>query len=251
MKGAKEVVVPKKTVYIKEADLPLWQQAENLAQDDSVSSVLTAALQQYLEGQRSLTATIRLRDGSDVVRTSVRPVSGGWLLGVAAGRGGDQVVGALRAAGIWPDRYAVPSVSPSEQLWVWVPADAIAALWVSTPKTAGGLDFHDLARQAWPLLRARARASDTVSYSKLGEELGGLHPYHQVPQVLSVIEQWCLEHGAPDLTGVVVSQRTGMPGEDYWRQNGWAELSVAQRVDRWREAQKALAGYPWPESAPF
>jgi len=243
--------MPKRTIYIKEGDLPLWVRAEQLAGDESVSAVLGEALQQYLEGQKTLRGTVRFREGADVVTAAVQPVSGGWLLGVPPGPEGDAVVAALRTAGVWPDRFPVPSAPPGQQLWVWVPADTLAAMWMTMERRVGGVDYQELARQAWGMLREAAVTRQTLSYSALGEQLGGLHPYRQVPQVLDVIEKWCLDHKLPDLTGVIVSQRSGLPGEDYWRQNGWTHLSVAERVDRWREQQDRLATIRWDATAPF
>ena len=243
--------MPKRTIYIKDGDLPLWDRAEQVAGDESVSAVIGEALQQYLEGQKTLRGTLRFRDGVNAVSATVQPISGGWLLGVPPGPEGDAVVAALRTVGVWPDRFAVRPAPAGQQLWVWVPAEALAAVWMTADRTGSGVDFHEQARQAWALLREVAITGDTLSYSALGERLGGLHPYRPVPQVVAVIERWCLDHRMPDLTGVVVSQRSGLPGEDYWCQNGWSHLAVAERVDRWREAQRAMASAPWPSTAPF
>lgn len=238
--------MPKKTVYVRETDLPLWERAEVLAQGDSVSSILTEALQQYLEGRQALTATVRLKDGTDPIATRVQPVSSGWMLAVPDGPAGQALYRAVEQAGLGK----APPRGGGQQ-WVWVPATAVASVWFNMPSTAGGADYPLLARQAWPLLVERARAEETVTYGQLGTELGGLHPLRQVPQMLDVIEQWCLGHDAPDLTGVVVSQSSGLPGQDYWRQNNWADLSVADRVDRWRQALRALAQHAWPAAPPF
>ena len=247
----KEAFVPKKTVYIKDSDVQLWDRAEHLAGEGSVSAVLTEALQQYLEGQKVLVGTVRFQAGMEATQTRVQPVSGGWLLAVPSGAPEDDGVQALRTAGIWPDRFPVPVAPPGQQMWVWVPPSSIAAIWVATGRTVGGVDFGERAREAWKVLRETATAGETLSYSELGDQLGGLHPYRQVPQVLDIIERWCLGHNFPDLTGVVVSRRSGLPGEDYWRQNGWGDLAVAARVDRWREAQRAMAVAHWPPTAPF
>lgn len=239
--------MPKKTVYVRESDLPLWERAEVLAQGDSVSSILTEALQQYLEGRQALTATVRLQGAAQAIQTRVQPVSSGWMLAVPDGPRGQALRTAAEQAGLGSG----PADGGPGQEWVWVPAAAIASVWFRMPTAAGGADYPALARQAWPLLVGKARVGETVSYSQLGTDLGGLHPLRQVPQILDVIEQWCLSHDRPDLTGVVVSQGSGLPGQDYWRQNHWAELSVADRVDRWRQALLALAEHPWPAESPF
>ncbi len=238
--------MPKKTVYVRESDLPLWERAEVLAQGDSVSSILTEALQQYLEGRQALTATVCLKEGTQAIETRVQPVSSGWMLAIPDGPAGDALRRAVEGAGLG----RAPRRGAGEE-WVWVPAAAVASLWFNMPATVGGADYPALARRAWPILVRRAQAEETVTYGQLGTELSGLHPLRQVPQVLDVIEQWCLGHDTPDLTGVVVSQSSGLPGQDYWRQNSWAELSVADRVDRWREALRALARHPWASAPPF
>lgn len=80
--------MPKRTIYIKDGDLPLWDRAEQVAGDESVSAVIGEALQQYLEGQKTLRGTLRFRDGVDAVSATVQPISGGWLLGVLPDRRG-------------------------------------------------------------------------------------------------------------------------------------------------------------------
>lgn len=240
--------MPKRTIYIKDSDLPLWEQAERLGADESVSAVLTAALQQYLMGQRMLVATVRLRGSTLVFEARAQPASAGWLLGAPDGAARPLFQQALEAAGLFGEPLQIPESSRSQQLWVWVPADAITALWFVTERGVGGLDYPRMAGDAWSLLAQQARIAETVTYGELGERLGGLHPFHQVPRVLDLIERWCLEHHLPDLTGLVVSQRSGLPGEDYWRQNGWAELSIADRVDRWRAALDAMKTTEWPPS---
>jgi hypothetical protein len=245
--------VPKKTIYVRDADLPLWEQAETVAQGDSVSGVLADALRQYLAGNPTRTAWVSLVGQQEVLRVRVEPAPGGWLLLVPPlDAGGGAVLDALRRAGVWvPDTLVDRLQTESVPLWAWVPVDHVAGLWLINPEGVRGVDFQDMARRAWPRLREIARARRTITYSELGQQLGGLHPLHQVPAVLDVIQRWCLAHGKPDLTGVVVSKTTGIPGTDYWRQNGWAELSLAERVDRWRISQGELASVEWPESPPF
>lgn len=238
--------MPKRTIYIKDNDLPLWEQAERLGAEDSVSAVLTAALQHYLVGQRALVATVWLRGSQAPFETRVQPASAGWLLGAPDGDALRPFRRALQSAGLFSDLARLPQASRSQQLWVWVPAEAIAGLWFVTDRGVDGFDYQQAAREAWAILVPHALSGETLTYGALGERLGGLHPFHQVPRVLDLLERWCLEHHLPDLTGLVVSQRTGLPGEDYWRQNGWADLSIANRVDRWRVALDAMKTTEWP-----
>jgi hypothetical protein len=244
-------VVPKKTIYVREADLPLWERAEALSQDDSVSAVLSEALSQYLEGQRALEGTVWLAGAADLISTRIQPVSGGWMVAVPSGATGEPVIQALVAAGRWTADRPIPRSPAGGQLWVWVPADAITSIWITTARNAGGTDYLASARDAWAILLGKARAGETMTYSALGSELGGLHPLRQVPQVLDVIERWCLDHNLPDLTGVVVSQSSGLPGRGYFRENGWGDLSVADQVDCWRKAQARLRSQAWPTDPPF
>ncbi|AEJ38252.1 hypothetical protein TPY_0024 [Sulfobacillus acidophilus TPY] len=246
--------MPKKTIYIRDSDVELWEQAESVAKNgESVSAVLSEALRQYLTGHQTRTAWVRLKGAEDGIRVRVEPAPDGWLIGVPPlASGGTPVLQALKQAGIWiPDAITAQLRSGSAPLWVWIPATVITGLWLITPEGLTGIDYVDLARHAWPRLVGAAKARQTMSYSELGQQLGGLHPLHQVPAVLDVIERWCLTHGHPDLTGVVVSKNTGLPGADFWRQNGWAELPLAERVDRWRQTQTELAAADWSETPPF
>jgi hypothetical protein len=192
-----------------------------------------------------------LKGASAPIHARISPVSAGWMVAVAPGPEGRSVLEALSRAGLGTGVADPPGASAAEQLWVWVPADRITAIWLTTPRAAGGADYTTAARQAWGILTGRARSGDTIAYGALGAELGGLHPLRQVPQVLGVVERWCLDQGVPDLTAVVVGKESGLPGRDFFRQNGWLELPLAEQVDRWRQTKQAIQAYPWPADPPF
>ena len=120
------------------------------------------------------------------------------------------------------------------------------------PRTpAVGIDYTSKAREAWSLLRSRAIDGETMTYGDMGHALGGLHPLHDVPQVLDVIQSWCHNHDMADLTGLVVSQRTRLPGRDYWRQNGWTDLPAEEQKKQWQQSLAELAKNPGPQESPF
>ncbi len=80
-------------------------------------------------------------------------------------------------------------------------------------------------RAAWPLLARTARDRDTITYQAVANAVNRvchshLTPYTTGPHALDRIERWCLRHGIPDLTAVVISQEFGIPGHDFFRQNG-------------------------------
>ncbi len=162
------------------------------------------------------------------------------------------ILTALREVVGWDEGFARTLESATtEDLWVWVPAQAVAGiLWRPRP-TAGGIDYRAEARKAWAILRSRAMKQETLTYGDLGHALGGLHPLHDVPQVLDVIQIWCHDHRRADLTALVVSQRSRLPGRDYWRQNGWGDLLPEQQESHWRDQLVALQKDPGPESPPF
>lgn len=134
---------------------------------------------------------------------------------------------------------------------MWLPAQSVAGI-VWRPHTpAVGIDYTAHAREAWTVLRSRAKDRSTLTYGDLGHALGGLHPLHDVPQVLDIIQVWCHDHSVADLTGLVVSQRTGLPGRDYWRQNGWSDLSAEEQEAKWQQSLTILAENALPAEAPF
>lgn len=162
-----------------------------------------------------------------------------------------QILETLKRVVGWDNALARTLQASTEDLWVWIPAHAISGiLWRKRP-LASGIDYTDKAREAWTILRSRALKQETLTYGDLGHALGGLHPLHDVPQVLDVIQRWCKEHGRPDLTGLVVSQRSQLPGRDYWRQNGWADLPADQQQTLWQKSLVDLKGDPGPENAPY
>jgi hypothetical protein len=245
--------VPKKTIYIRDRDVPLWEQAEAVAPGDSISAVLAEALRQYLAGTPARLAWVLLAGTEHVLEVPVEPAPDGWLLAVPPWyQGGRTVVETLQAAGVWvPEGVPLRLREQTASFQVWVPAARVRGLWLQKSDGVRGFDVVALARRAWPLLRDAARTGTTYTYSELGQRLGGLHPLHEVPTVLDVIERWCLDHGKPDLTGVVVSKATGVPGRDYWRQNGLEDLNPSDRAERWRALNTELAAVDWPEQAPF
>ena len=219
--------------------------------------MLNEALRKHLQGRPAGPADLWLARSDRPVSVDVEPLESGWQVRVPSSGESQHssradVLDALGRAVGWDAAFGRSlTAAPQETLWVWIPSHAVRGI-VWRPSTpAAGIDYIAKAREAWALLRSRALQEETMTYGDLGHALGGLHPLHDVPQVLDIIQRWCHEHDVADLTGVVVSQRTGHPGRDYWRQNGWATLTPAEQEMSWRQSLRALQKNPGPEIAPF
>lgn len=249
--------MPKKTIYISDADQPVWEQAEALAVKDSLSGVLTEALRTYIQGRRALRADVRLEGTYKELRVRVEPTSGGWLINVPAETLPGQSTPA-DAARILQESEAVQSGdinfdwASDEELWVWVSASKIRSLRFRIPRYVGGVDYTDAARIAWPILVKAAGTNTLITYGDLGASLGGLNPHTQVPKVLDVIEQWCQSHNRSDLTGFVINKETGLPGVGYWKAHKAERLPIPEQVDLWEKDRAASsAADNWLDEAPF
>jgi hypothetical protein len=69
------------------------------------------------------------------------------------------------------------------------------------------------AAQVWQILVIAAHNQQIVSYTMLEKETGV--PPQGFANILDKIERYCDDKGFPHLTGVVVSQATGIPGHLY------------------------------------
>lgn len=246
--------MPKKTIYVKEADLALWARAEESAGDDSLSGVLTEALRRYLDGQSSLVGQVMLEGTAIAFWTRIQPMAAGWLIAVEdllpGGSGqpsGPGVHAALAEAGLCGSPWEPPSEG-SAPPWIWIPSHRIASIVLQQAPRSLGVDYPAVARQAWAILRQCAESKTPIAYGDLGQRLGGLHPLHEVPKVLDRIARYCRDHHHGDLTALVVSQRTGLPGQDFWRQNGWDLLTLADQVTHWQALVDQLQKDPGPET---
>jgi len=219
--------------------------------------VLNEALRKHLQGRPAGPAVLWLAHTERPLTVDVEPLESGWQIRIPdAGEphrtARAEVIHTLQRTMGWDDAFVgTLTASPTDPVWVWLPAPSIASIVWRSQTPAVGLDYRAKAREAWGILRARAHDQATMTYGDLGHALGGLHPLHDVPQVLDMIQVWCHDHTLPDLTGLVVSQRTRLPGRDYWRQNGWADLSAEAQEVQWKRSLSALAKSEWPEDAPF
>lgn len=247
----------KKTIYIREADEPLWEQAEKEAGRESLSGLLNVALKNHLTKRPAGPAEVWLKtSGPEPLSVQIEPEAGGWQIRVPRPGEAPYTARAIvlhhlgRVIGI-PNQEVKALSDASDPLWVWIPADSVAGILWRTRVPASGIDYHAKAREAWTILRERAQQERPLTYGDLGHRLGGLHPLHDVPEVLDIIQSWCRNKERPDLTGLVVSQRTGLPGRDYWRQNGWSDLPSERQEALWRDTLAQLRQDPGPESPPF
>lgn len=245
----------RKTIYIRDADEALWEQAERESGTESLSSILNDALKKYLQDRSTGVATIWLTGSGQPFTAAVEPGDAGWHIHVPqTGQPGlsprSDVLQALAHAIGWAGPFTQSLCASNEALWVWVPSQSVSGIMWHPRPSAVGTDYHAKAREAWTILRARSANVETMTYGDLGHALGGLHPLHDVPQVLDIIQTACRTRALPDLTGLVVSQRTRMPGRDYWRQNGWLDLSTEEQKLKWQQSLEALTARPVPEFLP-
>ncbi|MCL4521374.1 MAG: hypothetical protein M1415_07300 [Firmicutes bacterium] len=219
--------------------------------------MLNEALRKHLQGRPAGPADLWLAHAERSLTVDVEPLGSGWQIRIPdAGEPNlsarSEVVDTLKQTIGWDASYSgTLTSSPQYPVWVWLPASSVSGIIWRPHTPAVGIDYRAKAREAWAILRARAIDQATMTYGDLGHALGGLHPLHDVPQVLDIIQTWCHDHQMPDLTGLVVSQRTGLPGRDYWRQNGWADLATQNREVQWRESLTKLAANLGPEEAPI
>jgi hypothetical protein len=245
--------MPKKTIYVKDADLPLWARAESSAGDDSLSGVLTEALRRYLDGLEALIGQVLLEGNSDAFSARVQPMAAGWLLSIDLGVEDSppprrsSVWRLLEDGGLLDRSLSTLSARDSDAIWLWVPAHRITSIRFQHDPAPSGVDYPAIARKAWVLLRKRAEDKTPITYGEFGKQLGGLHPLHEVPKVLDLIAHYCRDHDLSDLTALVVNQRTGLPGHDFWQQNGWGDLTLADQVVRWQALLDRLQNDPGPE----
>ena len=98
------------------------------------------------------------------------------------------------------------------------------------------------ARQAWPILVARAsRGLPPLTYGQLCQRLG-LH-WRSASWFLGVIQSHCRRAGLPPLQALAVNARTGLPGAGY-HGSGRSRAAHARALKRvWRKQ--------WTKRAPF
>lgn len=249
--------MPKKTIYINDADQEIWDQAEALAVKESFSGLLTDALRSYIQGRRAIRATVRLVGSQQEIVVRVEPMGGGWLINVPHHPLTGQTSPLTVVEELEHSEIVVPRSikfdwrTDDEELWVWVPATKVISLRFLIPRYVGGVDYQDVARMAWPILVDMAKGEKITTYGELAEKLGGLNPYTQVPKVLDIIQRWCLSQKHPDLTSVVVSKEMGIPGSGYWKAHKGESLSVPEQMKLWEGDRKQSASFNWPTGAPF
>lgn len=91
----------------------------------------------------------------------------------------------------------------------------------------------------WPILTEVARQRDKITYGEVASRIGSGHRMLNWP--LGVIQDFCLAHGLPPLTILVVQKGKGTPGTGF---TAW-DLNLEDA------GFAAVWGYPWPEDNPF
>lgn len=92
------------------------------------------------------------------------------------------------------------------------------------------------ASQIWPVLTLCASRRLTLTYDELGRLIGV--PRQGLGQLLEPIQSFCILHGLPALSSLVVSENSGLPGEGF---------IAAEHVPG---AQAAVFDFRWLETPP-
>lgn len=71
----------------------------------------------------------------------------------------------------------------------------------------------DLTARIWPVLAMAARNRQVLTYDLLGRLIGV--PASDLGRLLEPIQSHCILQDLPPLTSIVVSARTGLPGEGF------------------------------------
>jgi hypothetical protein len=70
-----------------------------------------------------------------------------------------------------------------------------------------------LAHQIWPRLVVLAERRSTITYQQLGEPFGITgRALQNFDRILAPIKHYCLQHGLPPLSALVVRKDSGLPG---------------------------------------
>jgi putative restriction endonuclease len=67
--------------------------------------------------------------------------------------------------------------------------------------------------QIWPILVLSATKHQILFYDELGKIIGVPNP--ALGQLLEPIQSYCINNNLPALTSIVVSSKTGLPGEGF------------------------------------
>lgn len=70
------------------------------------------------------------------------------------------------------------------------------------------------AHEVFTILKAKAKAQKTLTYGDI-ERQTGYSAFYVVPRVLGWLWRWCEKNGYPHINAIVVSKRTGLPGQGY------------------------------------
>jgi len=75
------------------------------------------------------------------------------------------------------------------------------------------MTHSEWASRIWPVLLLAARNRQVLTYEILSRLVG--KPRHTLGASLEPIQSYCLLRRLPPLTGIVVSERTGLPGKGF------------------------------------
>jgi hypothetical protein len=95
---------------------------------------------------------------------------------------------------------------------------------------------YERAAQIWPVLTLCAANRQVLTYDLLSKLVGV--PRQGLGQLLEPVQSWCIKYDNPALTSLVVSDKSGLPGEGFI---GAADVPAEQA---------SVFRFPWLESSP-
>lgn len=103
------------------------------------------------------------------------------------------------------------------------------------------INWEKKAAVAWPILCQAAQERETLSYRQLADRLGMHH--RPIKYLLDVIYQYCSTEGLPALSGIVVRQDTGTPGDGFreWKDIGSGLDLVYEH--NWQQMENPFSGF--------
>jgi hypothetical protein len=80
------------------------------------------------------------------------------------------------------------------------------------------MTIYERAAQIWAVLALAARNSQILSYDIVGKLIGV--PRHALGRMLEPIQSYCLANDLPPLSILVISEKTGTPGNTFAKLEG-------------------------------
>lgn len=107
---------------------------------------------------------------------------------------------------------------------------------------------HQIAKNLYPALVVSAQKEATGTYVDwfTQQTQGNVTNRRQLASILDIPERYFLQHGAPDLTGVIVRKDNSLPGMGFWVAN-----QTTKNRTTWQTIMRQVRMYSWPTKCPY